>query len=104
MPNILLVYPKFPLSYWGFRFAMDFVGRKACMPPLGLVTVAALFAPRYNAAPSQSLPVILNTQPQVIQPLVWGLRPTWLKQVARREGTAVKVIKRDYSLFVCYTS
>src|SRR5262245_55217396 len=47
---------------------------------------ATVFAPRYNAAPSQSLPVILNTQPQVIQPLVWGLRPTWLKQVARREG------------------
>jgi radical SAM superfamily enzyme YgiQ (UPF0313 family) len=43
MPNILLVYPKFPLSYWGFQFALDFVGRKACMPPLGLVTVAGLF-------------------------------------------------------------
>jgi len=43
MPNILLVYPKFPLSYWGFQFALDFVGRKACMPPLGLVTVAGMF-------------------------------------------------------------
>src|SRR5581483_4717918 len=43
MPNVLLVYPKFPVSYWGFQFAMDFIGRKAFMPPLGLVTVAALF-------------------------------------------------------------
>jgi radical SAM superfamily enzyme YgiQ (UPF0313 family) len=43
VPNILLVYPKFPLSYWGFQFAMEFVGRKACMPPLGLVTVAGMF-------------------------------------------------------------
>ena len=43
MPNVLLVYPKFPLSYWGFQFAMDFVGRKAFMPPLGLVTVAGMF-------------------------------------------------------------
>ena len=43
MPNILLVYPKFPLSYWGFQFAMDFVGRKSFMPPLGLVTVAGMF-------------------------------------------------------------
>ena len=43
MPNVLLVYPKFPLSYWGFQYAMDFVGRKACMPPLGLVTVAGMF-------------------------------------------------------------
>ena len=43
MPNVLLVYPKFPVSYWGFQFAMDFVGRKAFMPPLGLVTVAGMF-------------------------------------------------------------
>ena len=44
------------------------------------------FTPRYNAAPSQSQAVILNTEPQVIQPLMWGLRPQWLKHVARREG------------------
>jgi hypothetical protein len=43
MPNILLVYPKFPLLYWGFQFAMDFVDRKACVPLLGLVTVAGMF-------------------------------------------------------------
>ena len=43
MPNVLLVYPKFPMSYWGFQHAMDFVGRKACMPPLALVTVAGIF-------------------------------------------------------------
>ncbi|MGE0820559.1 MAG: B12-binding domain-containing radical SAM protein [Candidatus Binatia bacterium] len=47
MPNILLVYPTFPLSYWGFQFAMDFVGRKACMPPLGLITVAGMFPQGY---------------------------------------------------------
>src|SRR5262249_42290398 len=39
----LLVYPQFPVSYWGFQFAMEFVGRKAFMPPLGLVTVAGMF-------------------------------------------------------------
>jgi radical SAM superfamily enzyme YgiQ (UPF0313 family) len=42
MPNILFVYPQFPLSYWGFQFAMDFVGRTACLPPLGLLTVAGM--------------------------------------------------------------
>jgi len=41
-----------------------------------------LLAPSYNAAPSQSLAVILNTEPEVIQPLVWGLRPPWLKLVS----------------------
>ena len=47
---------------------------------------AAWFTPRYNAAPSQSQAVILNTEPQVIQPLVWGLRPPWLKLVSGRGG------------------
>ena len=43
MPNVLLVYPKFPSSYWGYNFALDFVGKKAAMPPLGLLTVAGIF-------------------------------------------------------------
>jgi radical SAM superfamily enzyme YgiQ (UPF0313 family) len=43
MRNALLVYPEFPPSYWGYRYALDFVGKKSAMPPLGLLTVAALF-------------------------------------------------------------
>src|SRR3989344_6041716 len=40
--NILLVYPRFPNTYWGFRYALRFIRRCAAMPPLPLVTVAAL--------------------------------------------------------------
>ena len=47
MPNILLVYPEFPASYWGYNFALDFVGKKAAMPPLGLLTVAGIFPQEY---------------------------------------------------------
>lgn len=43
MANALLVYPEFPPSYWGYTYALEFVGKKAAMPPLGLLTVAALF-------------------------------------------------------------
>jgi radical SAM superfamily enzyme YgiQ (UPF0313 family) len=46
MQNALLVYPEFPPSYWGYTYALDFVGKKAAMPPLGLLTVAALFPER----------------------------------------------------------
>ena len=48
MQNILLVYPEFPPSYWGFKFALKFVGKKSAMPPLGLLTVAGLFPERYR--------------------------------------------------------
>ncbi len=40
--NILLVYPKFPETFWSFAYALGFIGKKAAFPPLGLITVASL--------------------------------------------------------------
>ncbi|MCB1026003.1 MAG: B12-binding domain-containing radical SAM protein [Acidobacteria bacterium] len=40
--NVLLVYPVFPETYWSFRHALSFVGKKAAFPPLGLLTVSAM--------------------------------------------------------------
>ncbi len=48
MPNALLVYPENPPSYWGANFALDMLGIKAAFPPLGLLTVAAMFPPDYD--------------------------------------------------------
>ncbi|QZZ19056.1 B12-binding domain-containing radical SAM protein [Leptothermofonsia sichuanensis E412] len=38
----LLLYPQFPKSYWSFEKALELVDRKVMLPPLGLVTVAAI--------------------------------------------------------------
>ena len=38
----LLIYPEFPETYWSFKHALKFVGKRAAQPPLGLMTVAAL--------------------------------------------------------------
>ena len=48
MPNALLVYPEHPPTYWGANFALEIVGIKAAFPPLGLLTVAAMFPSEYN--------------------------------------------------------
>ncbi|QXE89223.1 B12-binding domain-containing radical SAM protein [Geomonas subterranea] len=40
--KVLLVYPKYPDTYWSFHYAMPFIGKKAAFPPLGLLTVAAI--------------------------------------------------------------
>jgi len=40
--NILLLYPEFPDTFWSFKHALAFVGKRAALPPLGLLTVAAL--------------------------------------------------------------
>ena len=48
MKNALLVYPRQPPTYWGANFALDILGVKSAFPPLGLLTVAAMFPPEYE--------------------------------------------------------
>ena len=40
--NVLLIYPEFPDTFWSFKHALKFLGKRAAQPPLGLMTVAAL--------------------------------------------------------------
>lgn len=40
--NSLLIYPQFPETFWSFKYALAFLGKRAAQPPLGLMTVAAL--------------------------------------------------------------
>lgn len=40
--KVLLIYPEFPDTYWSFRHAITFEGKRAAFPPLGLMTVSAM--------------------------------------------------------------
>jgi len=40
--KILLVYPRYPDTFWSFRHALKFISKKAAFPPLGLLTIAAM--------------------------------------------------------------
>ncbi|MBV9388189.1 MAG: B12-binding domain-containing radical SAM protein [Chroococcidiopsidaceae cyanobacterium CP_BM_ER_R8_30] len=40
--RVLLLYPLFPESFWSFNKALELIGRKASLPPLGMITVAAI--------------------------------------------------------------
>lgn len=40
--RVLLLYPRFPQSFWSFEKALELVDRKSMLPPLGLITVAAI--------------------------------------------------------------
>ena len=40
--RVLLVNPEFPDTYWSFRHALPFEGKRCVFPPLGLLTVSAL--------------------------------------------------------------
>jgi radical SAM superfamily enzyme YgiQ (UPF0313 family) len=38
----LLIYPEFPDTFWSFKHALKFIRKQASLPPLGLLTVAAM--------------------------------------------------------------
>lgn len=38
----LLLYPRFPQSFWSYDRFMEIAGLKAVIPPLGIITIAAL--------------------------------------------------------------
>jgi radical SAM superfamily enzyme YgiQ (UPF0313 family) len=40
--RVLLIWPAFPITYWGCEYTLGLLGKKAALPPLGLLTVAAL--------------------------------------------------------------
>jgi radical SAM superfamily enzyme YgiQ (UPF0313 family) len=46
--KILLVYPGYPDTFWSFRHALRFISKKACFPPLGLLTVAAMLPSQWE--------------------------------------------------------
>ncbi|MBF2097313.1 MAG: B12-binding domain-containing radical SAM protein, partial [Gloeomargaritaceae cyanobacterium C42_A2020_066] len=40
--RVLLVYPRFPKTFWSYEKILELVNRKVLLPPLGLITVAAI--------------------------------------------------------------
>jgi len=48
MMKILLVYPEFPDTFWSFKHAVTFIGKKAGNPPLGLATIAAMLPTQWE--------------------------------------------------------
>jgi radical SAM superfamily enzyme YgiQ (UPF0313 family) len=45
--NVLLLYPEFPDTFWSFKHALKFIRKRASLPPLGLLTVAAMLPPHW---------------------------------------------------------
>lgn len=46
--KILMVYPECPSTFWSLEYTLKIVNKKSLMPPLGLLTVAAMLPPDWD--------------------------------------------------------
>ncbi|MFO7964484.1 MAG: B12-binding domain-containing radical SAM protein [Desulfobacterales bacterium] len=86
--NILLIYPKFPDTFWSFSHALRFIGKKSAFPPLGLITVAALLPEQF-----QIRLVDLNLEALDDDDLAWA-DMAFISAMAVQRKSAVHVIDR----------
>lgn len=65
--HALLLYPRFPDTFWSFKHALKFVLKRASLPPLGLLTVAALLPKAW-----EKRLVDANVRPLTGRDLAWA--------------------------------
>ncbi len=86
--NILLIYPEFPATFWSYKHALRFVGKRAVAPPLGLLTVAALLPKEFAVRL-----VDLNVTPLRPADLQWATY-AFISAMTVQEPSARQVIAR----------
>src|SRR5579863_3979113 len=94
--RLLFVYPDFEPTYWGMQHALPLVSRKAFMPPLGLMTIAAMTPAEYEIRI-----VDMNCEPLTDEQIEWAdivlfsammMQQVTLFQAARRCRRAGKKV------------
>jgi len=95
--NALLIYPKFPDTFWSFTYALKFIRKKAANPPLGLLTVAAMLPDEFHRRV-----IDINVEGLTDEDLAWAdlafigamavQRDSAKQIIARCQAAGVKVI------------
>jgi radical SAM superfamily enzyme YgiQ (UPF0313 family) len=86
--KILLVYPRYPDTFWSFKHALKFIFKKAAFPPLGLLTVAAMLPEGWD----KKL-VDLNTTALTDKDLEWA-DYVFLSAMVAQQDSAREVVDR----------
>ena len=63
----LLLYPEYPDTFFSFKHALKFVGKKAAIPPLGLITISAMLPSEWEKRLTD-----LNVSPLEDTDLLWA--------------------------------
>jgi hypothetical protein len=103
MMKILLINPEFPDTYWSFRHAVRFEGKRSVFPPLGLLTVSALLPPSWerrlvdlNVQSLKSADIELRATRRVAKKVAGGRSPRrppdlMMKRIAPRRGARLRI-------------
>ncbi|MCW8816043.1 MAG: cobalamin-dependent protein, partial [Chlorobium sp.] len=86
--KILLIYPEFPDTFWSFKHALKFVGKKAALPPLGMLTVASMLPGNWERRL-----VDLNVRPLKTNDLSWA-DMAFVSAMAVQQRSAREIIDR----------
>jgi radical SAM superfamily enzyme YgiQ (UPF0313 family) len=86
--RILLVYPRYPDTFWSFRHALKFIFKKANFPPLGLLTVAAMLPEEW-----EKKLVDLNTTALTDKALKWA-DYVFMSAMVAQQNSAREVVDR----------
>ena len=65
--KVLMVYPEFPDTFWSFKHALPFQGKRSAYPPLGLMTISSLLPQQW-----QKRLVDMNVRPLKDSDLDWA--------------------------------
>ena len=92
--KILLVYPRYPDTFWSFKHALKLISKKAIFPPLGLLTVAAMLPQEWE----QKL-VDMNTRTLTDKDLKWA-DYVFISAMIVQQNSAKEVVDRCKKLGV----
>ncbi len=95
--KILLVYPEFPETYWSFKHALAFEGKRSAFPPLGLLTVASMLP-----ADWEKRLVDMNVEPLAQEDIEWAdmvfasamlvQKPSFLEVIEKAHAAGKRVV------------
>ena len=88
----LLIYPKFPDTFWSFKYALSFIHKKTAFPPLGLLTVTSLLPDDF-----QKRLVDTNVRSLTNDDLSWA-ELVFIGGMAVQRESAKKIITRCKSM------
>ncbi|MGI8467126.1 MAG: B12-binding domain-containing radical SAM protein [Pyrinomonadaceae bacterium] len=86
--KVLFIYPEFPDTYWSFRHALAFEGKRSAFPPLGLLTISAMLPENW-----EKRLVDMNIEPLAETDLDWA-DIVFLSAMLVQKDSLLDVIKK----------